>query len=762
VNNHPPLESRDLADLLAAVVARRAAYAPDWQPGPTGPGALLQQVLARNLQVLGERLNQAPVKNQMAFLDLLGLDTIAAQGSRAVVVFHARPQVPDGRVPSGTQVGAKPPAGDPIVFETEESIALAAARLTDVVAVLPAQDAYADHSAALAGSGPVTLFAPTGQVPHELYLAHDVHLALAGHATVEVQFDLAVPGTKPARLTWEYWDGEGWHGFKPPRDTDTDNESFDGTAGLTRSGVVRLVTECAETEPTTVRGVTSYWIRARVSEPLPPSSGGQAAQVSRIRLRTTITRNGLEPDGGYADQLKLDLTGSFYPLGSAPMAGAAWYLSSAEAFSKPGAQVWLGAADVPIPQGKSSSGSPELVAEMWVGNQWKGLVPSADTLLDFIQDGDGGSEDKRLSVQVPDRPRPVEVNGEQAYWLRIRVTSGGFVETSEIGSPAVKMRQFVPPMLRDVRIAYTYTLGTREYPTACLTYNDFQWEDHSEQVHGSGAPFEAFLPVQDRTPTLYLGFDAPLPADRIGVYVDLEPAPPGTRRPTLRWEYWNGAAWRSLPVQDETGHLASPGVVNLLWPGTPALPSGQVLHAEGVTVQLMGPAQVRPFRAGDRVWIERDGSGELATVESVTGFTLTLRSALGASYTQARIGVTALPRFGVPRSWLRARLDDGSEPGSVLLHGAHSNAVWATQARTIEDELLGASTGQARQTVFFAQRPVLRGEVVEVRELAGPRAAVELPLLVHEDYRDPPATNGVINRRSRTPRARLTSLTPAP
>jgi predicted phage baseplate assembly protein len=64
--------------------------------------------------------------------------------------------------------------------------------------------------------------------------------------------------------------------------------------------------------------------------------------------------------------------------------------------------------------------------------------------------------------------------------------------------------------------------------------------------------------------------------------------------------------------------------------------------------------------------------------------------------------------------------------------GVFFNAVWAEQVRTYEQEIIGSSNGEPRQTAFLRQRPVLPGEVLEVRELSGPRATVELPILLAE------------------------------
>jgi predicted phage baseplate assembly protein len=86
-------------------------------------------------------------------------------------------------------------------------------------------------------------------------------------------------------------------------------------------------------------------------------------------------------------------------------------------------------------------------------------------------------------------------------------------------------------------------------------------------------------------------------------------------------------------------------------------------------------------------------------------------------------------RFGQPRVWIRARLAHDGSPRKSRVRAMHLNAVWAAQLTTNENEVLGSSNGQSGQVFFARQLPVLEGEVLEVRELAGARAHVEEPIL---------------------------------
>lgn len=856
-NGTPQLDERDAQAIVQDLLAWLPGYVPGWVPAKSGPGWAIIQIYARYLQALAERLNQAPDKNKLAFLDMLGINLLPAQAARAPVVFQARPNLGDSSIAARTRVGAQVPGlAEPVMFETERAIALPAAQLAEVVTLWPGRDSYADHSADAIAGRPFTLFAPLKPVPHEVYLAHDVHFALAGKSTVELQFALATPGSQSLILAWEYWDGQIWRAFKPFTQQDIEGESFDATNGLTRSGVVRLVADCAEAAKTRVNGIESYWIRGRSTMPLVHLPGVVLPQVGHIAIGSVIERTGsawvlsqknvdgdvvqlsgsvrdergnvsfnpilevtasevpqvvvgdifppdpfvgnfflewppladgslnpikaqpnttytillvwrgtdeditifktkvnvesherqlefsltygLDPDQAFADGTKLDTNKSFYPFGQQPQPGSCFYFSSKEAFSKPGAEVRLYPVDSLTPletgEGEYTLLMPTLVAEYWNGLQWRNLGLSSDTLIQLIS-GVGLA----LTLTIPNDIQPRKVNDVPGHWLRIRILSGTFGRRRTVTWPSANpdtpntlvITETTPPALAAFSIAYRYR-SPRDRPQACLTYNDFQWQDYSDDVKGRGNNFAPFAPVEDRTPTLYLGFDKPLPPELVGLYLDIQEVEGLAEGPPLRWEYWDGNDWLGLSVEDETRGLALPGMLAALWPGVPAPEQAMVLQASSTQVQLIEARQGARFQHDDLLYVSQKDKGELVTVANVDGDVIILKAPLSRSYAQANIGPAALPRFGVPRTWMRARLQEDGEPLRQYVNGIYLNAVWASQTQTIENEILGSSNAQVDQVYFTRNMPVLAGEIVEVRELDGPRAAVELPLLIEE------------------------------
>jgi hypothetical protein len=345
------LDPRTAQDFYAEVTALQPAFVPELLAASTGNTATLLQILSRFSAVVAQRLNQAPDLDKLVFLDMLGISLIPAQPARAPLVFEPLQLVANGQIPAGTRAGASlPGVSTPMVFETENTIAMTAAQLTQVVSLWPDQDAYINHSSDLAGGRQFTLFDNPSPVEHVLYLSQKTLLAFLGKSTVEVRFTLATPGSKAVSFRWEFWDGSVWRSFE---DFDSTNASAsqDGTSGLTQSGTVTLQAGCGDSAKTSVSNISDYWIRGRLTAPLPPDPSRTFAIASQINLRTTIDRSlthgtggckgPAKIDAGYAGNTTLDLTKTFYPLGKAPGTDAVFYFTSEEVFSKPGANVTL-------------------------------------------------------------------------------------------------------------------------------------------------------------------------------------------------------------------------------------------------------------------------------------------------------------------------------------------------------------------------------------------------------------------------------------
>lgn len=293
---------------------RLPAFVPDLSAADSGLGRALLEIAERYTGILAASLSRAPSKAKLAFLDAIGVEPIPPQPARCPVVFELLPGTGNAQAPINTQVAAQGPDGEDVIFETESQIALATSRLVEIKAVL-GEDRYVDHSLDVVGEKAVSLFSGIQPIPRELYLAHDRYFAVTPGALIELQVELApisVLEQSPWNLQWEYWDGSGWTPFAPfpPLGAaaeyrnqnavdDNSNFSHDGTRNLSRSGTIQLLASGKPAEQNTIRGIKSYWIRARVL-PVDTNSGTQQPfasskkfpEIDRIQSRAVSTVGG--------------------------------------------------------------------------------------------------------------------------------------------------------------------------------------------------------------------------------------------------------------------------------------------------------------------------------------------------------------------------------------------------------------------------------------------------------------------------------------
>jgi Baseplate J-like protein len=774
----PPVDSRDANALLNQFLSRRIGYVPQWNPGPKSAGAAIGPIFSRFLAAILQRLNQAPAKDKLAFLDMLGLRLIPAQPARVPIVFQLSQGAADSSAPAGTRVAAPPPPGSSqqIVFETEQDAGVAAAKLVEVVSLWPGRDEYLDHSALFLAGQQFTLFDPLNlqQTDHILYLAHSSLLAFMGTVHLLVTFDLLQGSSSPLDLTWEYWDGQVWRGFisNPASCLNAVGAGLDGTSGLSTDGTVHLDVEGAQTAATTVNGVKSYWIRGRLSQPLPPDPAQLLPIVNSVNIRTLVDRRielsptvtfgnlasqtsitvqdecgqvlqsfasapvtitiadasdsrvtpvtvaippssspanptftpghtyqftvgfqglvgtvfvpfnsesasansslsvvvmikveGLMPDKAMCDGKTLDLTKAFFPLGASPNLGSTFYFKQNEIFSKPGAvvNVYLDPATPPSLTGSGSgSGTPighTVNWEYWNGWEWSLLAQSSTSNATPPVFSKEFTVNEIVQFTVPQDLRSTTVNNEEGLWMRARLVSGGYGIQQSIAIPSSTTVYYVqaqPPAVAVFRMGYSWTNGPAAFENV-FTYNDFSYQDHSCDARQPGKSFSPYTPIAETTPALYLGFDAQLPVNNFGLYMDIVEQAGASTGPALVWEYWNGGGWEAAAIEDDTEALQLPGILNFI----PAADSA------------------------------------------------------------------ALARFDRPLFWFRGRLKDDGDPTTTVISCIYTNAVWASQWDTFTNSPLGASTGAPNQILQFTQIPVLPGQVIEVEELSGPRANTE-------------------------------------
>lgn len=325
-------------------------YAPAWQEfhpstrQATGVSAALIGIFARFAEIIIQRLNQAPQKNFLAFLDLLGAALLPPQPARVPLTFSlAAGSTVDGLVPAGTQVAAPPAEGEkePVIFETERELTVTAAQLAALFVRDPEQDKQADHSALIAAAAVAgaPVFQGNQPIQHLLYIGHSRLLGLPQIVGFRLLFTLETALQDTRELRWKFWDGQRWQERTP---------SADQTQNLSRSGSVTFGGMLPIPE-SLVDTTQNRWLRCRLITPLTIASAArlnmvratQLPQVRQVLLEVHILRalsQGVLPEAAFTNAVPIDLGKDFLPFSEKPKLNDAFYLASAEAFSKDRAQ----------------------------------------------------------------------------------------------------------------------------------------------------------------------------------------------------------------------------------------------------------------------------------------------------------------------------------------------------------------------------------------------------------------------------------------
>ena len=140
----PKIDPRKANDLFRALREMAPHYTREWPAkDDDDPGVALLKIFSFISEGVITRLNRAPERNFLAFLDMLGIRLLQARPSRGPIKFV----VADGTlfpflVPRGTQVSAPPTEQHPIdlPFETLSNMLAVPGTIASLIAVDPEQD----------------------------------------------------------------------------------------------------------------------------------------------------------------------------------------------------------------------------------------------------------------------------------------------------------------------------------------------------------------------------------------------------------------------------------------------------------------------------------------------------------------------------------------------------------------------------------------------------------------------------------------------
>ncbi|MEM7581257.1 MAG: baseplate protein J, partial [Cyanobacteria bacterium P01_A01_bin.80] len=147
----PPKIDQRTYEKIVEQTEKLAQQFTHWKPGieKTDAGGALIRIFARMVKLIGNRLNQVPEKNFLAFLDLIGGQLKPPQAAKVPLTFYLAEGSPvDALVPARTQISAPPAEGsdEEIVFETDRELIVTTAQLQGVFVIEPSKDKYSNRT----------------------------------------------------------------------------------------------------------------------------------------------------------------------------------------------------------------------------------------------------------------------------------------------------------------------------------------------------------------------------------------------------------------------------------------------------------------------------------------------------------------------------------------------------------------------------------------------------------------------------------------
>ncbi|HEX3048554.1 MAG TPA: putative baseplate assembly protein [Bacillota bacterium] len=194
----PKIDPRNQPVLIEQLQTLIRVYCPElaWEKNDEGKdpyaGALIH-IFTGMMEKVIQRLNRAPEKNFLSFLNLLGISLAPPKAARAPLYFQMASGADQyGFIPAGTQVAAKEGS---VVFETEQDLTVILPQLVKVISLNTMNDEWNDHSPMLRKDAsslePERLFSGKERIPHRLYLGHHQLFSLKEKVTLTLTLTFA-------------------------------------------------------------------------------------------------------------------------------------------------------------------------------------------------------------------------------------------------------------------------------------------------------------------------------------------------------------------------------------------------------------------------------------------------------------------------------------------------------------------------------------------------------------------------------------------
>ena len=310
--------------------------------------------------------------------------------------------------------------------------------------------------------------------------------------------------------------------------------------------------------------------------------------------------------------------------------------------------------------------NPELSWEYFDGEGWRRLDRG------FVDETDHFANSGEIRFRVPNNITPVDIGGNEDYWIRARLVGGDYgrakyivterPEDNGVTSQSIQVdtSDLNPPEI--LRIEAAFKLDASIPAQKILAENNLTILDQTQSSQVDGSQFAVFKGAAsidsqfDKSLALYFGFSKPFNVPSMSVFVDAQEK---VGKIELEFEVLAREGWQAISAKDDSYGFYRRGYVQLSISYKPIL---------------------------------------------------------------AKL-------FGQELYWLRVSPSSDATQWSPKLDGIYINAGIAEQAKSVKQELLGSSLGEPNLQVTLSQTPILSSSLeLRIREDLSEEEREELEL----------------------------------
>ena len=559
------IDSRGKDDIIAAIKERARSFTPEWIPADGNPDIAYALALASAEMLEGtiKKVNSLPLKNRIAFYNMLNASLLPAEPSEGYVSFAlSADDAPPAEVPMGTVVSSY--TGDePVHFETTDDVLVSPAKIVKSFCVDDKSD-YIGRYEDIAGSH-TELFgtAPPNLQGHTLLMSHPYAFHIESEADIRLSFfrhggvplrgnEIRMLADKNAVSIEYYSEGNGFVPF------DSVNESGG-----------RLLLTKGKKQPPVAANEDGFDLRFTVKD-ISAFRGFRFASFKAAPMGSLILPD-MITDGNTELERK-----SFFPFGERFRLFDEIYFGCDEVLDKRGATVTMGfdlqfmripienqlpddeinwkwvAKKSDFKERKSYELSiTEVIWEYYNGYGWARLFPDR-SYTNVFNYTDGVTHCYRsITFTCPEDIESVFVGAKEGFYIRARVLKA---------ENLYKLKgDYMSPFIRDLSFDYHYEGdGCRiEKMTAenCLEQQLYDIRQENE--------FTPFYGTYADCRMVYLGFSTPPESGPLRWLWDIRENPLAGRA-ELGWQYLSDSGWKNMNMVDETNRLTTVGLTIFL------------------------------------------------------------------------------------------------------------------------------------------------------------------------------------------------------